>query len=53
MEYNKGSASIPLGGGGRYDGLVKLLGGPSEVPATGFAVNIDTILSINSMDQKK
>ena len=53
MEYKKGSNSIPLGGGGRYDGLVKLLGGPAEVPATGFAVNIDSILSINSMDQKK
>ena len=53
IEYKKGSNSIPLGGGGRYDGLVKLLGGPAEVPATGFAVNIDSILSINSMDQKK
>ena len=53
MEYKNGSNSIPLGGGGRYDGLVKLLGGPAEVPATGFAVNIDSILSINSMDQKK
>ena len=53
MEYKKGLDSIPLGGGGRYDGLVKLLGGTSEVPATGFAVNIDSILSINSMDQKK
>ena len=52
MEYKKGSNSIPLGGGGRYDGLVKLLGGPAEVPATGFAVNIDSILSINSMDKK-
>jgi len=29
------------------------LGGPTEVPATGFAVNIDSILSINSMDEDK
>jgi len=53
IEYVKGSDSIPLGGGGRYDGLVKLLGGPTEVPATGFAVNIDSILSINSMDEDR
>tara|TARA_B110000014_G_C20123604_1_gene596835 strand:- start:681 stop:1811 length:1131 start_codon:yes stop_codon:yes gene_type:complete len=53
IEYKEGTDSIPLGGGGRYDGLVKLLGGPTEVPATGFAVNIDSILSINSMDEKK
>lgn len=31
-----------LGGGGRYDGLVELLGGPS-VPAVGFALGIDRI----------
>ena len=53
IEYVKGSDSIPLGGGGRYNGLVKLLGGPTEVPATGFAVNIDSILSINSMDEDR
>jgi len=53
LEHKKGSDSIPLGGGGRYDGLVKLLGGPTEVPATGFAVNIDSILSINSVGENK
>jgi histidyl-tRNA synthetase len=31
-----------LGGGGRYDGLVELLGGPS-IPAVGFALGIDRI----------
>ena len=33
-----------VGGGGRYDGLVKSLGGESDVPAIGFALNIDTLL---------
>lgn len=31
-----------LGGGGRYDGLVKMLGGES-VPAVGFAIGMDRI----------
>lgn len=31
-----------LGGGGRYDGLVELLGGPS-VPAVGLALGVDRI----------
>ena len=33
-----------VGGGGRYDGLVKSLGSESDVPAIGFALNIDTLL---------
>jgi len=32
-----------LGGGGRYDNLLKQLGGP-DIPATGFAVGIDRIV---------
>ncbi|MBK8871669.1 MAG: histidine--tRNA ligase [Elusimicrobia bacterium] len=31
-----------IGAGGRYDGLVKLLGGP-ETPAVGFALGIDRV----------
>jgi histidyl-tRNA synthetase len=53
MEYVLDKKSIPLGGGGRYDGLVKLLGGPEEIPATGFAVNVDSILSITTADEQK
>lgn len=34
------SAQNALGGGGRYDDLLKQMGGP-DVPATGFAVGID------------
>ncbi len=37
------SAQNALGGGGRYDGLVEALGGPST-PGTGFALGIDRTL---------
>ena len=40
-----------VGGGGRYDGLVKMLGGSEDVPAVGFAINVDSLLSsVNSSD---
>lgn len=38
------NGSISLGGGGRYDGLVKLLGGTNQ-PAVGVAFGIDRIIS--------
>jgi ATP phosphoribosyltransferase regulatory subunit len=34
-----------LGGGGRYDGLLRLLGNPVDAPAVGFQVNIDAIFN--------
>ncbi len=37
------SAQNALGGGGRYNGLVKALGGP-ETPGVGFAMGIERIL---------
>lgn len=40
-----GDSAISLGGGGRYDGLVKLLGGSSQ-PAVGVALGIDRIISV-------
>jgi histidyl-tRNA synthetase len=41
-----------LGGGGRYDSLLKQLGGP-DMPATGFAVGIDrTILLMKQLNLK-
>ena len=33
-----------LGGGGRYDDLVKMMGGSTPVPAIGFAVGIERVL---------
>ncbi len=37
------AAQNAVGGGGRYDGLVRDLGGP-EVPGVGFALGVDRIL---------
>ncbi|MEK7215563.1 MAG: ATP phosphoribosyltransferase regulatory subunit [Chloroflexota bacterium] len=34
----------PLGGGGRYDGLVRALGGDREVPALGYAFTVERLL---------
>ena len=39
-----GSGNAPLGGGGRYDGLVKALGG-DDVPALGFAFTTEHIVA--------
>ena len=36
--------SEALGGGGRYDGLVRALGGSECVPAMGFAYNVNALL---------
>lgn len=37
-------AGPTLGGGGRYDGLVRALGGDGDVPALGFAYNLDRVV---------
>ncbi len=36
---------ISLAGGGRYDGLIKLLGG-RDTPAVGFAIGLDRLVSL-------
>lgn len=38
-------AQSTVGGGGRYDGLVELLGGPSK-PAVGFATGLERIVMV-------
>jgi histidyl-tRNA synthetase len=43
IEHGKGKSVASLGGGGRYDGLVKALGGASDVPALGFAYSIELL----------
>ena len=35
-----------LGSGGRYDGLVRALGGSENVPALGFAYNLEEMISL-------
>lgn len=39
-------------GGGRYDGLVKALGGNEDVPALGFAYMLENILTFRKTDQE-
>jgi len=44
FEFYSPSARDAIAAGGRYDGLVKFLGG-QDVPAVGFAVGIDRVLT--------
>lgn len=41
----------PLCGGGRYDGLVRALGGPEEVPALGFAFSLEQLQEALDLEQ--
>ncbi len=51
FEIQTGSlgAQSAVAGGGRYDGLVKELGGP-EIPGTGFAIGFDRLAEICGLD---
>jgi len=44
IQLNSGGKWVPIGGGGRYDGLVKALGGSQDMPALGFAFNLEPII---------
>ena len=50
FEIQTGSlgAQSAVAGGGRYDGLVKALGGP-DLPATGFAIGLDRLTELSSL----
>lgn len=39
-------ADTPLAGGGRYDGLLKAVGSPRDVPAVGVAIHTERLLQI-------
>lgn len=43
-------ASNAVGGGGRYDGLIKTLGGP-DIPGIGYAIGVDRLVAL--MMEKK
>ncbi len=45
-------AQNAIAGGGRYDGLVKSLGGP-DVPGIGFAIGMERLISLMPDDEKK
>ena len=38
--------SSPVGGGGRYDGLLKAVGAPRNVPAVGGAIHTERLLAV-------
>ena len=41
-----------IGGGGRYNGLVRDLGGP-DVPAIGFAIGMERLIMLLQQEQRK
>lgn len=41
-----GTSSLALGGGGRYDGLAKVMGHNKDVPAVGLGLGVDRIIEI-------
>ncbi len=43
---------LPLGGGGRYDGLARALGADRQLPALGFAYNLDALLALTSSNER-
>ena len=43
-----GRAPMPVAGGGRYDGLIKTLGGPAQA-AVGFAIGFDRLVEVMSL----
>ena len=45
-------AQNAVAGGGRYDGLVKDLGGP-DIPGIGFAIGMERLISISSLTDEK
>ncbi len=49
MQTGALGAQSAVAGGGRYDGLVKTLGGPDQ-PAIGFAVGLDRLVEIVSFN---
>ena len=46
INYQNKSELIHLGGGGRYDELVQILGGREMVPALGFAYSLENIQKV-------
>lgn len=47
-----GDKQVSLGGGGRYDGLVKMLGG-EETPAVGFSLGMERVIERLQADKIK
>jgi histidyl-tRNA synthetase len=52
FEFFSESFNSALGGGGRYDNLIKELGGP-EIPGAGFAFGVDRIAAVLMADETR
>ncbi|KAA0259517.1 histidine--tRNA ligase [Deferribacter autotrophicus] len=50
MVTDKLGASSAVGAGGRYDGLIKALGGP-DIPGIGFAIGVDRLVELIKIKQ--
>ena len=46
LMYSSPALEVSLGGGGRYDGLVRALGGSEDAPVLGFAYNLDQVVDV-------
>jgi ATP phosphoribosyltransferase regulatory subunit len=46
--HHVGNGSEPLVGGGRYDGLMTLLGAAEPIPAVGFSIWVDALVKAGS-----
>ncbi|MDO8532787.1 MAG: HisS family protein [Dehalococcoidia bacterium] len=44
MQHDSQAGVVRLGGGGRYDGLIRALGGRGDVPALGFAYSMERVV---------
>jgi histidyl-tRNA synthetase len=42
---------VLLGSGGRYDGLVRALGGSEDIPALGYAYNLEDVIALQSRSE--
>ena len=52
LTHLRGAREVSVGGGGRYDGLVRALGGDEDVPASGFAYSLDAVIeSLGSLHE--
>ena len=50
FDVNHPSLSEPLGGGGRYDDLAKALGSEYNLPALGFAYQLESLVQLSPCD---
>ncbi|MEO0293942.1 MAG: histidine--tRNA ligase [candidate division WOR-3 bacterium] len=50
--HSKLGAQNEVGGGGRYDGLIKFLGG-KDIPASGYAIGIDRLVLLLKDSEKE